>query len=798
MKKLLPITLLFSCKIALAQNVGIGTLTPQARLHVADSSVLFTANTVLPGAAGNPPISGTGKRMMWYADKAAFRVGQSIDINWDKDNTGDFSFASGYGTKASGFVSTSFGASTIATGSVSTSMGDGTIAKAYGSLSIGTNNDPYDNPSGTTSNASDRIFQIGNGSFINPSNAMTVLRNGNVGIGSLVPNQKLVVKGSSPDVMLIDGGSGMYATFSENGTPRGFVGSYNGNAEDFQIGTFGGSTGTLNLTTNSQQRLSVKFNGNVGIGTTTPQARLHVADSSVLFTAQEPDNLNPENPPISGAGSRMMWYASRSSFRVGGVTGAQWDKDNTGEYSFASGYDTKSRGAFATSFGIYSAAIANYATSMGYQTTASGEGATSMGVFTTASGNRATSMGEHTTASGNFSTSMGNNTNAKGSNSTSMGLNTKAISNNSLVVGKYNDTTATDRLFEIGNGIADNARGNAVTVIDNGNVGIGTTSPANKLSVTGNADFTGNVGVGVSVPQAYGHGGNNKIVEIKNANSSANSQSQIMLSTGAADGSIGGITWAQHNIVTEKRAAFLGCVLDPFNTGSKLVFYTRNTPAFTLSEKMTIDGNGNVGIGVSSPTYKLHLGASNNGLRIEGPATAAIGTALNIGGNGDVIIDKPGIIGGRFVIKENGNVGIGTATPTEKLHVVGNILSSGTITPSDFRYKKDILDITNPLEKVKQLRGVTYNLRSSEFPEMQFDTKEQIGLIAQEVEKVLPNVVHTSSNGYKGVEYEKIVPLLIEGMKEQQKQIDQQNKISIAQQKEIDELKQAVQKLLNK
>jgi hypothetical protein len=197
--------------------------------------------------------------------------------------------------------------------------------------------------------------------------------------------------------------------------------------------------------------------------------------------------------------------------------------------------------------------------------------------------------------------------------------------------------------------------------------GYGSSSSFNEnMRIKGN----GNVGIGTTAPQAYGHGGNNKILEIKNANSSVNSQSQLILSTGAADGSMGGITWAQHNIGTQKIAGFLGCVLDPFNTGSKLVFYTRNNPAFSLSEKMTIDGNGNVGIGVTNPTNILHVNTGT--VRFEG-RPAAGGTALSIGGYGDISVDKTGVAGGRLIIKENGSVGIGTTNPTSDLTVNGTI-----------------------------------------------------------------------------------------------------------------------------
>ena len=78
------------------------------------------------------------------------------------------------------------------------------------------------------------------------------------------------------------------------------------------------------------------------------------------------------------------------------------------------------------------------------------------------------------------------------------------------------------------------------------------------------------------------------------------------------------------------------------------------------------EGTGNVGIGVSNPLYKLHVGNSQNAMRIEGASTTG-GTALSIGGNGKVEVDAPGVLGGRFNIQENGNVGIGTATPNAPL-----------------------------------------------------------------------------------------------------------------------------------
>ena len=188
-------------------NIGMGVTIPLARLHVSDSSVLFSASGDIPFIPGNTSISGGGRRMMWYPDKAAFRAGYTEGTHWDKDNIGNYSIAMGYSTTASGFISTAFGNfttaseygstamgySTYATGFISTSMGLGTIAKAAGSLSIGSFNDNSDNPDPFSSDPADRIFQLGNGTGITRSNALTVLRNGYTGIGTISPAAMLDV-----------------------------------------------------------------------------------------------------------------------------------------------------------------------------------------------------------------------------------------------------------------------------------------------------------------------------------------------------------------------------------------------------------------------------------------------------------------------------------------------------------------------------------------------------------------------------------------------------------------------------
>lgn len=128
----------------------------------------------------------------------------------------------------------------------------------------------------------------------------------------------------------------------------------------------------------------------------------------------------------------------------------------------------------------------------------------------------------------------------------------------------------------------------------------------------------------------------------------------------------------------------------------------------------------------------------------------------------------------RFFISTVGNVGLGTSSPTVRLQVAGDIIANSIAGSSDARFKSNILPIENPLQKVQQLRGVTFDWKTKEFPERTFSDNRALGFIAQEVEQVLPEVVQTekTAEGYKSVQYDKVVALLVEAIKEQQKQIE--------------------------
>jgi hypothetical protein len=116
--------------------------------------------------------------------------------------------------------------------------------------------------------------------------------------------------------------------------------------------------------------------------------------------------------PISGAGTRLMWYPGKGAFRAGSALVAEWDD----------------------------AAIGNNSTAMGLATTASGDASTAMGFNTTAGGVTSTALGEETIASGAVSTAMGFGTAANGLASTAMGFNTTASGDYSTAMGSFAST----------------------------------------------------------------------------------------------------------------------------------------------------------------------------------------------------------------------------------------------------------------------------------------------------------------------------------------------------------------------
>lgn len=230
----------------------------------------------------------------------------------------------------------------------------------------------------------------------------------------------------------------------------------------------------------------------------------------------------------------------------------------------------------------------------------------------------------------------------------------------------------------------------------------------------------------------------------------------------------------------------------------------------------------NVGIGTTTPTEKLH---------IEGENDVAIKAVAGDGNKSSLMLfegsDSTGYefeydadYGLLFLhqrnLSDNNNGTLvswdetGFMFVTHDMQVDGDLQVNGTFIHSDKRFKKQIKKIDQPLAALQRVNGVSYAFRNKEFAARNFSKDRTLGLIAQEVEKVFPMLVQEDEEGYKAVNYDGFIPVLIEATKTQQELIDQQQKENSAlktvlkhqsqklvdQQQQINELKGVVEKLL--
>jgi len=198
-----------------------------------------------------------------------------------------------------------------------------------------------------------------------------------------------------------------------------------------------------------------------------------------------------------------------------------------------------------------------------------------------------------------------------------------------------------------------------------------------------------------------------------------------------------------------------------------------------------------MGIGNMSPTSQLVVGdnlGNFGGTRIAvGDATAGTESGLvigedhnyrswilwNVDNNSLGMGTKEGAsVYGNTLVLNSGEVGIGTDSPNYTLDVRGTIGNNTTLYHSDKRWKQNVRNLIGSLDRVMKLQGVQYKWKQDEYPEMNFPDGEQIGLIAQDVEKIIPEIVNEAADGYKSIDYAKLTSVLIEAIKELKKDND--------------------------
>jgi hypothetical protein len=301
-------TLIITSPSLKAQNVGIGTATPDYRLHV------------------------------FYPGSSLLKLENSTSLATGVSN--DLFFKTG----------------TLFTGGIRT---------------IGT----------TTANARLGFFTKASATETGLLERLSILDNGNVGLGTTSPLAPLHIITTNSNPVIIDGGNLMFLTLAEGGVNRGYIGSFAGNEEDVDFGTYSSNiTGKLHLTIRDIPALTVDASGFVGIGTTAPARALHVRDDAMYVA--EFENTNPststsnvgawahcDNSPGSGTGmygsgggigviaqANMIGADGRiglSAYGAGGTT------NNYGILTLSNG-GTLSYGIYANAIGGSTATWAGY------------------------------------------------------------------------------------------------------------------------------------------------------------------------------------------------------------------------------------------------------------------------------------------------------------------------------------------------------------------------------------------------------------------------------------------------------
>jgi hypothetical protein len=223
---------------------------------------------------------------------------------------------------------------------------------------------------------------------------------------------------------------------------------------------------------------------------------------------------------------------------------------------------------------------------------------------------------------------------------------------------------------------------------------------------------------------------------------------------------------------------------------------------------------GNVGIGTTSPETLLNIRGNTPILTLEDTVSNAKGSIYTITGN----VGSTPTLGFGFPASEgsnrsinfrmngnnimtilgNGSVGIGTISPAYKLDVAGQAHATSFPTSSDIRFKDNITKIDNVLAKIDRINGVYFEWNDLYKQLGRATPGRQIGLIAQEVEEQFPELVSHFNAGNisdaRSVDYGRFTAVLLEAIKEQQKQIEELNEMLKSQQTEIEQLKQLVGK----
>ena len=447
--------------------------------------------------------------------------------------------------------------------------------------------------------------------------------------------------------------------------------------------------------------------------------------------------------------------------------------------------------------------------------TASGSVSIAMGYETEASGSISTAMGRITTASGDYSTAMGSGSTASGDYSTAMGIATKAEDFMTFALGAFNKSNESlspnlfsfqNTAFVIGNGgfdsngnyLGEGTRSNAFEVLFDG-----TTTIAGSITAP---TFIGDGSQLTNLPFSYNsnEAGGIEIADYTTASGSRafavgrDSQASGSSSTAMGRGTIASgdnsTAMGSNTEATGDWSTSMGWLTDAEGTISTAI--GRETKA--SGENSTAMGRGTTASGTSSTAMGHYTTASGTfstamgrGTTAKDHMTFALGTYNKIDDTpnpNEFSFQNTAFVIGNGGFNSNGNY-LGPFGPRSNAF---EVLFDGTTTiagdlnvNSDARLKANIISLGSTLSKLLQIDGKSYTMKKDE------SEKQKIGLLAQDIEKVFPELV-SESHGVKSVNYQGLVPVLINALKEQDAMMKEQESKYLKQEKRLERLERLV------
>jgi hypothetical protein len=645
------------------------TTTASGQYSIASGYQTYATNIASTALGQNTEASGDQSTAMGYQTTASGQY--STAMGHYTEANGTYSLATGYYADASGTASTAMGSQTTASGGQSIAMGTSAIASGDAATAIG----GYVEAGGTA------------------STALGYETNASGNYATAIGRDTLASGNQSTAIGHLTNATGNYAismgqatrASGTTSTATGYDTTASGNYA-ITSGYQTTASGTSSTATGYQTTASGDYSTAMGFSAATSNHYATAMGRNTVASGSSSIAIG-DGATAGGQYSIAMGYTTAAKGTASTALG--YFADANGTYSLATGYYTNASGTASTAIGERTIASGSSSTATGNNTLASGTASTATGYSSVASSTASTAMGQATTASSPYSTAMGYQTTAIGEAATAMGWGTRTAADTApTAIGFYTNATgdyatAMGR-YTVASGQTSTAVGEAIVVSGINSVGVGldttprTVSRDNVMSIMG-----GRVGIGTTNPQGTLHL-NGTGTELR-LSANTGGAATLRLNTSSRE-------WLVQNVYSDDRFRI----------------YAQSPGA---GEVFTINhSTGDVGIGTTSPGLaRLNVSGWIDAQRITingtdvgsgGDLTNPMTEDLNMSGYSivdvlDVNFSGSSIYGLDSINQPSGDlnignntlfvdysaksVGIGTTSPGQELHVVGDANITGNL-----------------------------------------------------------------------------------------------------------------------